>query len=592
MVLAGDDGGGALYLKQTRQKNGRISVSITQGFRDAQGKARNRTVLHFGYLDELEEKMGPGALDECRRICGEMTDEARGRAAPVTLTIHPGQEIGASGGARKNIGCAVPLAFYSSLGAETAIRSAARGYAAEFDVNAVMRLLVCERLFHPGSKLSAWSNRNSYFFRSAFSDDDVYRALDILAGAKSAIIAAMNKAIGKMGVREPLDNVFYDVTNYYFEIDGSDALRRRGVSKERRPNPVVQMGLLQDRNALPITYRLFPGNTADCATMLPVLAELKGAYDLGRIVVVADKGLNTSANIALNVAKGNGFIFSQSIRGTKSSRRLRDWVLSDKGYRECGDGGFRMKSRQDMKTLRLKAEDTASGKAADVEIEVKVVAFWSRKHAERARHERAETILKARELAGNPGAYSSATHFGAAKYVRGLSIDQETGEILGAERVLSFDEERLAAEEACDGYYCIVTSETDMSDGDIVGTYRGLWRIEESFKITKSCLEARPVYVRTEKHIEAHFLTCYIALTIVRLMQLATGGRHSPDAMLTGLEKLSGSLLEDNWWLFDHQDAVTDELFAAIGADHPRKYMRLAEVKDLLSKKRRPDFKE
>ena len=245
-----------------------------------------------------------------------------------------------------------------------------------------------------------------------------------------------------------------------------------------------------------------------------------------------------------------------------------------------------MKSRQDIKAVHLKAQDCEDGRAHTVEVETKTVAFWSRKYAERARHEREETIQRARELAASPTAYSSATHYGAAKYVEGLHVDADTGELLDTHKVLTFNEEKLAADEACDGYYCIITSETKMSDSDIIDTYRGLWRIEESFKITKSCLEARPVYVRKREHIEAHFLTCYIALTIIRLMQIITKDSHSAQEMLDELGKLNGSLTEDNWWLFDHRSDTTDALFETVGLEHPTRYMQTTEIKKLLSKKR------
>lgn len=572
-----------MYVRKLKKPNGRIYLSLVQGYREG-GKPKSRTVKSLGYLDELKEQFDD-PIAHFEEIAYRENEKAKVEHAPVALIIHPGQKIDKRECRRRNIGCAVPLSIYNSLGIEESIRSALRKYSVRFDVNAVLRLLVIERLFNPGSKQSAWHNRDSYFFKSDFSDDDVYRGLDILAASKYRIVAAMNKAIDALGQRSSLNTAFYDVTNYYFEIDDPDELRRKGMSKEHRKSPIVQMGLLQDKNALPINYHLFPGNTNDCVTMLPVLDELKDTYNLKHVVVVADKGLNTSTNIALNVAKGNGFIFSQSIRGAKSTKALRAWVCSEKGYAEYGEDGFKMKSRQDTKTIHLKATDCEDGHAHDVDMETKTVAFWSRKYAERARHEREETIRRARELVSNPSAYSSATHYGAAKYVEGLHVDAETGELLDTAKALSFNEGKLASDEACDGYYCIITSEVSMSDNDIIDTYRGLWRIEESFKITKSCLAARPVYVRTPQHIEAHFLTCYIALTIVRLMQLVTKDSHSAQAMLSDLSKTCGSAVEDNWWLFDYRSDLTDELFNVAGIAHPTRYMQLSQVKRLLSKK-------
>jgi hypothetical protein len=197
-------------------------------------------------------------------------------------------------------------------------------------------------------------------------------------------------------------------------------------------------------------------------------------------------------------------------------------------------------------------------------------------------------VAKARELAADPSRYDAATHYGAAKYLDGLSVDKETGELLDCGRAVVFNEARLEEERRLDGYYVIVTSETSMSDDDVIDTYRGLWRIEESFKITKSDLEARPVWVRTPAHIEAHFLVCYVALAIARIMQLVTGFRHSARAMLDDLAAVSCTNAGGNWWLFDHRTGLTDELFALIGRESPTKWMRTSDIKSLLNKSIKP----
>lgn len=576
-----------MYLKKTKKPNGRVYVSITESFRDADGVQRNRTVRSFGYLDDLEREWGPDALARCEAIRDEMTAEAGERTAPQTLTIHPAEKVDMRADNRKNIGIAVPLAYYNLLGVERTIRNACRGRRLGFDCNAAMRLLVADRLLDRGSKLSAWGNRGKWFFEAELTDDDVYRSLDVLAASKDRIASAMNRAMASSGLRVPGGNVFYDVTNYYFEIDGPDGLRRKGVSKEHRPGPIVQMGLLQDRNGLPITYRLFPGNAVDCLTMIPVLADMKRDFGLERVIAAADKGLNCSDNIAALFARGDGFVFSQSIRGTKSPAELREWAVSDEGYSERGEG-FKVKSRQSWKTVTLKAGDSDDGKPHKLKVPVKQVAFWSEKYARRAEHDRAEAVAKARELAANPARYDASIHYGAAKYLDGLAVDPETGELLEVARAVAFDEAKLEEERRLDGYYVIITSETSMPDDDVIDTYRGLWRIEESFKITKSDLEARPVWVRTPAHIEAHFLVCYVALAIARIMQLVTGFRHSARAMLDDLAAVSCTNAGGNWWLFDHRTELTDELFALIGREGPTKWMRTADIKSLLNKSIEP----
>jgi len=567
-----------MFVKQVKQKNGRIYLSLAHGYRQ-DGKAKTRTIESLGYLDELE-KQYVDPVAHFKTICEEQNALAKQAIAPVPITIHPAQKINKREVSRKNIGSAIPLAHYNSLGIEKVLRNAMRDSKAKYDINAIMRLLVTERLLHPGSKLSAYDNRENYFFRNDFSEDDVYRALDVFAAYKNNIIAAMNRNIEAIAKRNT-SHVFYDVTNYYFEIDKPDELRCRGVEKNHRPDPIVQMGLLQDANAIPINYRVFPGNTNDCLTMLPVLKDLKAELALDKVIVVADKGLNTSDNIAAAILDGNGFVFSQSIRGTKSTKDLREWVISDAGYKKNKEDTFKIKSRQDIKTLHVEGAD---GKKKDVSIEIKVVAYWSAKYAARARHKRAETIEKAKKLVNNPGAYTKTSSYGAAKYVKNISFDKKTGEVLeDAGKCATLDEDMIAQEEACDGYYCIITSETKLPDQEIIDIYKGLWKIEEAFRISKNDLSTRPVYVSTPKHIEAHFLTCYIALTIIRLIQFDFDFKHSAASIIAELEKMSGTHLQDNWWLFDHRSDFSDELSKSVGIDLSKKHMQLKEIKSVLT---------
>lgn len=564
-----------MFVHKTKKKDGRVYLAIMEGYREGK-RTRHRTVESLGYLDELE-KQYVDPIAHFKAVCEQRNALAREARQAVPVEIHPQMKIDKRTANRKNIGSAVLLSIYNSLGIEGAIRNNTRASKVTFDLNAVLRLLICERVLNPGSKLAAWNNKDGYFFRSEFGEQHVYRALSAFEPLKGKIVSAINRAIDKQGIRD-MTSVYYDVTNYYFECD-PDELRCKGVSKEHRPNPIVQMGLLQDKNAIPIGYKLFPGNTNDCNTMMDVLSGMKRDYKIGRVIVVADKGLNTSDNIAACIGKGDGFVYSQSIRGTKSTNELRNWVISDEGYREQGDN-FKIKSRQDVKTITV---TDAEDKKRKVDIETKTVAFWSRKYAERARHERETTIKRACELIANPGAYSAATHYGATKYVTGATFDPKTGEILECATALAFDEDKLKADEACDGYYCLITSEYELPDVDIIDIYRGLWRIEESFKVTKSDLETRPVYCSTPEHIEAHFLTCYVALCVLRLLQHKMNKRYSAAVIVDELSRMCGTNVDGNWWCFDHRSDTSDNICASVGIDLTRKFMQLKDIKDILA---------
>ena len=571
-----------MYLHKSKRKDGRTYLSLVAAYREG-GKKRMRTVESLGYLDKLQE-LYDDPVAHFRAVCDAANAEAEAAAQAVSVEIHPMQKMRAGEGYRKNYGSAALLAVYNELGVERAIRNATRGSKADYDANAVMRLLTVERILDPGSKRHAWENRDRYFFRTEFSLDDAYRALDVLCACRDRIVSAVNRAVDRMGIRDTTC-VFYDVTNYYFEVDEPGGLRQKGVSKEHRKGPIVQMGLLQDSGGIPIGYRLFPGNTPDPCTMLPVLEGMKRDYKCQRVIAVGDKGNNCSTNIAALVAGGDGFVYSQSIRGTKTDAETRDWVLSDADYActcdESGHTTYKVKSRQGYKTVTVEDPD---GRKRKVDVDVKYVAFWSEKYQKRARKERQAAIDKARRLVTNPGAYTAATHFGAAKYVKGVRADAETGELVEAADVLEFDEERLAAEEACDGYYCIVTSETDMSDGEIIEAYRGLWKIEESFKVTKSDLETRPVYVSREEHIEAHFLTCYVALCILRVIQAATGGRYSARVIADEAAAMCCTNVADNWWVFDHRSEVSDSLCRMAGFDGSRRFAQAKDIKAMFKK--------
>ena len=574
-----------MYLKKDKKKDGRIYLSITESYRDAQGKSRNRTVRTLGYLDELEEKWGSDALEQAEKLRDKLTSEHNIETSPVITELHLMQKVDKRTVNRKCASDAVPLAYYNALGIEATVRSYMRSSKAKFDVNSLIRLLVSERLLAPGSKHAAWENADRHFFKTDLLESDIYRGLSELPRMKEAIVSKMNSCIAQTGIRD-LSCGYYDCTNYYFESEGDD-FRKKGVSKEHRPNPIVQMGLMQDENGIPVDFHLFSGNTHDDATLIDALPEAKRAAGMGRVVTVADKGMNCSANIIATVARGDGFVFSQSIRGTKSQRELRDWVISDEGYDIQDDGNFKMKARQDVKTITVSKRDSHDGKEHKIEVPIQVVAFWSRKYAKRARHEREKVLEKSMQLVNSPGKYTKATHFGAAKYVKNIDFDAKTGEVRECAHAPKIDYAAIEADAACDGYYCIITSEVDWEPSRVIDTYRELWRIEESFKVTKSYLKARPVFVWTPEHIEAHFLTCYIALTIERIIEHALGHTYSAGEILEDLRALECSQAEGEWWLCDHRSDLTDKLFDLIGEEAPRKWMKTSSLKNLFNKNKK-----
>ena len=291
-----------------------------------------------------------------------------------------------------------------------------------------------------------------------------------------------------------------------------------------------------DSLGLPMSYGLFPGNTNDCLTLKPMVQKLQKNYSVGRVIVVADKGLNTGKNIVYQKAIGNGYVMSLSIRG--ANQELKDFVLNEDGYEYNQDKTYKKKSRRYPRELEY--VKTVNGKPvkAKTTVDEKQVIFWSADYAKRAKAERQPAIDKARDLIGNVQKYNKKNCYGASKYVKHLVFDKNTGEIIEAKSQLSLDEDKIAEEEKLDGYYAIVTSEMKKTDSEIIDIYRGLWRIEETFKVTKSELDDRPVYVSTKEHIEAHFLTYYLALVLCRVLQHKIDKKYSVEKNIRKFRKM------------------------------------------------------
>jgi transposase len=347
------------------------------------------------------------------------------------------------------------------------------------------------------------------------------------------------------------------------------------------------MGLAMDADGIPLHYELFEGNKLDTETFRSVIGEVRKNYDTGRIVVVADMGVISGDNIYyLTGGKNrNGYVFSFSVRG--GTLAFKEYVLEQSGYvgshgKPIGeDEDFRIKSRRIAREINVTMQN---GKKKKKVVYEKQVVFWAKKYADKARAERNELVKKAMALINDPQKYNRATSYGAAKFVKNLEFDQKTGEVIDGKKQPVFDFEKLEQDQLYDGCYAIVTSELDMEDKEIIDTYRGLWEIEETFKITKGTLEARPVFVSREDRINAHFLSCFIAIVVIRLIQKLTKKQFSAQRIVDCLNRIACSNEQDSLYLFDYRSETSDAIGQALGIDFTRKRLQLAEAKNILAK--------
>jgi hypothetical protein len=578
-----------MYLRKSKKPNGRVYLTIVEGYRNERGQNRTRTVESLGYVDELQGRGIEDPIAHFTEECRRRTQRRRELTEPVICRISPLQKVDKRGRhAQIELGAAVVDAYlHRDLGLWSFFERRRTARRVAFDPFRVLELLVWDRIAHPSSKKGSWEGRRAFPRKCPFSLDDVYHALDYFESRRDELISHINGSLE--GARGPRDTttLYYDVTNFFFEADDEDGFRMRGVSKEHRPNPLVQMGLFLDADGIPLDYALFPGNVPDVATLVPAMQSAGVRHGIDspeRVVVVADKGLNASRNITRCALDGNGFVFSQSVRGAE--RALRDWVLSEGGYRVNGEGTYKVKSRVFEKAVCVEGED---GRRRRVMVPVKQVAFWSRDFADRSRAEREKVIEKSIRALERGDASAAASRSGV-RYAKDVPVAKATGEAAQHNWVL--DEAAIRKDATLDGYYCIITSEQEMGDEEVIDCYRGLWLIEESFRVVKSDMDARPVYVSTEGHIRAHFLVCYIALLVMRLMQAdvkrAAGERPSSAAIQEALSGVVGHRLDESHWLFDFRSDLTDVLGEIAGVDLARRVYSKGQVRGMMASVRKP----
>lgn len=394
----------------------------------------------------------------------------------------------------------------------------------EYDLQGFVRLLVFGRILDPDSKYSTISQNDDYSTPLVKSNYlyNIYDTLDILYENKEKIIRRMNTAIVKGMGRKP-DLVFYDVTNFYFEIEDPDddvevdgeiikGLRKDGVCKEHRPQPIVQMGMFMDDMGIPITIEAFPGNTLDQATLRPAMKKTINQLGFSRFILVADRGLCSYKNIYHLLDEGNGYIVSKSIKKTQKTEK--EWILDSDEYINKGDA-FRYKSR-------IIDRDIVDESGQKRKVSEQVVVYWSEAFWKREYHEHQSFLDFIQKLRESPSSFrvTASQSRSLKRFFKKEVINSETGEILDSSKLLAkIDEKKLEEFTAYMGYYQIVTSELTMDPLEVIDKYHGLTRIEDQFREMKGNLDTRPIFVRTPEHIQAHLLICMIALTILRVIQ-------------------------------------------------------------------------
>lgn len=561
------------FIKTTTNKEGRTHVYLVEGYRK-DGKVRQRILKKYGLLDELEVEE-PDILERLKREAKEgLLTEPQFFQVSYDL-LAPMNEVDQS------YGWMVLDNLFEELKLTEFLKTVKSK--SEYDLAQVLKLLVFQRVLNPDSKLSTYASQVNLFGHWEISLNAIYRSLDKLDTLKEKLLLHLHKEVSRMTKREAR-LVFYDVTNYYFETDIPDetvvsvdgeilkeGLRRRGPSKEHRPKPIVQLGLFMDTNGIPISYKLFRGNQTDPITYLPAVEEVKKQFGIERIVVVADKAMNSSYNISEMIHQKDGWLFSQKHRGRRgASKELQTQILNPNDWQFNKELTFAKKSYLRERKLGTKKDSPL--------VKEKVLITWSKKYADRERIRREGALEYASQLT-NAELFRQTSKKGGKKYLDLHYLDEKAGELKPFSPLVTIDHEQVDFDAQFDGVNVLVTSEVGMTDEEMLEAYKELAKIEDCFRITKTELESRPVYVWTENHIQAHFLTCFIALIHLRLLQHQINWKMSPRRIANALNSAKATRLQDNYYRLQESPDM-QLLNRLLGMEWNKGFVKFEELKN------------
>ena len=511
----------AYYLRKENKKNGTYLQMYESHWDKEKKQPRSKSVMAFGYVHELISDEIPDPIAYYTDFVAKKNKE---RAAAFAEDTRP---RAFASPVEYNLGHFLLHTLLEELNVKEVIDILAAQMRFQFHIYDMVAQLIFSRIIYPCSKSKTVSSVFPHLYNSSpISEDQVYDGLSFIGGSYKKYIELFNHCYEQHYQRD-FSNVFFDCTNYYFEIDLPYEDKQKGPSKENRHDPIIGQALLLDADLVPVAMQMYPGNESEKPYIRKVIEEMKSRYNVsGKTVQVADKGLNCARNIYAAVKEANdGYIFSKSIHGRNLSEKEKKWLLLEneqniwKDYRDK-DGNllYRLKSCVDSFSYQFKEIDPETGRDVVKTFSVKEKRIVSYNPA-LAKKQKAE-IQKMADKAANYAAYKAMTREDlgdSAKYVKITNKDKNGKKITP---VIGIDKEKVNEDLKYAGYNLMVTSELDMEPLQIYQTYHSLWKIEESFRITKSYLDARPVYVHKKETIYGHFLICYLSLFLLRVLEI------------------------------------------------------------------------
>lgn len=559
------------------------SLYVMKSFRKPDGKVSTKVVEKLGTLTELQEKLGEGIdpMVWAKEYIKTLNKQEKEEGALSTIQFYPLKQLPLDVDLTFNSGYLFLQSIYHQLGLDEISKEINKKYKHEFDLNMILSRLIYTRLLFPSSKRSTFINAKRFIEQPTFELHHLYRALEVIA-KESDFIEAKVYENSKQCLPRNSTILYYDCTNFYFEIEEANGIKQYGKSKENRPNPIVQMGLFIDGNGIPLAFSLQPGNQNEQGSLQPIEKRVMKDFKLSKVVVCTDAGLSSSANRKFNNTNNKRFITTQSIKKLKA--HLKEWALDPHGWRLPNS----------TKTIHLDdvvREDAIYYKERWIHedgLEQRLVVSFSLKYKHYSSTIRNRQIERAQKLIekkkpNTPNATSPK------RFIQESHITKD-GEVAN-DSIFDLDINKIIDEEKYDGFYAVCSNLEDDIETILLAN-KNRWEIEESFRILKKELKARPVYLTREDRIKAHFTTCFLSLLVYRILEKQLSDRYTVEELLTTLKHMNVFSPKGDEYLPSYtRTQITDDLhhvygfrtdYQIIHKKNMRKIIKSSKAKTLL----------
>lgn len=513
-----------MYLMIDKGKYGHNTLYVYKSFRNENGKSTSKCVEKLGRLEDLK-KVHDDPIAWAKAYIADLNEQEKLENRKISLSYSIRTLIEKNTDTLFNGGYLFLQKIFYELGLDKICKDISKRYSFKYNLTEILAVLIYGRILFPKSKLGTFEDAKHHLEQYSFELQDIYRSLGVLSKEKDFIQSELYKNSLKIGKRN--DKIlYYDCTNYYFEIEREHGIKKYGMSKEHRPNPIVEMGMFMDGDGIPLAFCIHSGNTNEQKTLQPLEQQIINDFKHSKFVVCTDAGLSSTANRKFNDAENRAFITAQSIKKMKNFQK--EWALSSDGWKLPGkDEVFNLDDIIGNEELCNQYYLSTFYKEQwfnENNIEQRFIVTFSLKYMlyqRSVRNEQIERAKKALESSAKADKYRQSDY---KRFISRVSVTKE-GEI-AEKKAYTLNEEKIADEEKYDGFYAVATNLEDFAT-EIIRINHKRWEIEESFRIMKNEFAARPVYLSRDDRITAHFTTCFLALTIFRYLEKRIGHKYT-----------------------------------------------------------------